>query len=310
MRIISFKNLGNTCYLNSVFICFIYTHFFHEKIREVSGNESVFLSEMRNIIRCINLNEQENKNIIYDLSSFINYFISEKPWFKRFQQNDAHEFLINFLELLIKSSPVIYKLRESDEPWKKSWNSFLSKNSSPFTREYHGQSKTKIKCCKCKTSKNIFDEFNSINLTVPLNETSLDKLFENYLKMEVQDDQSNLYYCETCKKNKITMKKIFLNILPNKLIIVLKRYSCTGTKIITEIEYPEELVIKESSSQEIKKYKLYAIVNHQGNLYDGHYTTNIKLKDTWYYFDDDLVFLNKSLNMKNPNAYILFYMYQ
>jgi len=244
----------------------------------------------------------------FDLTNFINFFITEKTWFKRFQQNDAHEFLINFLDLLIKNTPVKFKINETDIPWKKSWDNFLINNSSSFTKHYHGQTKTTIKCCKCKTIKYIFEEFNSINLNIPINTPQpLIDIFKKYLEKETQDDEDNLYYCETCKKKTVSLKKISLNILPNKLIVVLKRYTFTGTKILSEIEYPLELSIKESSSELIKNYKLECIVNHNGNLFDGHYTTSININGVWYFFDDESVFIINSLNQNNPTAYILIY---
>ena len=133
--------------------------------------------------------------------------------------------------------------------------------------------------------KYIFEEFNSINLNIPLRGQTLVELFKDYLKKETNDDDDNLYYCEKCKKNTISLKKVSLNILPETLIVVLKRYSCTGTKILSEIEYPEKLSIKESSSSVIKNYQLNCIVNHVGNLFDGHYTTSTLIKNNWYYLE-------------------------
>ena len=306
MKLVSFKNLGNTCYLNGILICFIYSPFFHEKI-ESSKTDSTFIKELKNIITFIDTSCKKDINTKYNLTDFIDYFISEKPWFKKFQQNDAHEFLVSFLDLLIKNTPTKFKITETDILWKKPWDTFLTNNSSPFTRHYHGQTKTTIKCCRCKTIKYIFEEFNSINLNIPLREQRLVDLFKDYLKKETNDDDDNLYYCEKCKTNTISLKKVSLNILPETLIVVLKRYSCTGTKILSEIEYPEKLSIKESSSSVIKNYQLNCIVNHVGNLFDGHYTTSTLIKNNWYYFDDDSIYLNNSLNKSNPNAYILIY---
>ena len=307
MKLVSFKNLGNTCYLNSVLICFIYSSFFHEKI-ENCKTTNPFILELKNIIESVNIKIKKENHTKFDLTNFINFFITEKTWFKRFQQNDAHEFLISFLDLLIKNTPVKFKINETDIPWKKSWGDFLINNGSSFTKHYHGQTKTTIKCCKCKTIKYIFEEFNSINLNIPINSSQpLIEIFKKYLEKETQDDENNLYYCETCKKQNISLKKISLNILPTKLIVVLKRYTFTGTKILSEIEYPLELSIKESSSELIKNYKLECVINHNGNLFDGHYTTSININDIWYFFDDDSIFIINSLNQSNPTAYILIY---
>jgi len=90
--------------------------------------------------------------------------------------------------------------------------------------------------------------------------------------------------------------------LPNILIIVLKRYSENGTKILSDVKYDKILSIR--LDNEVKKYHLTSIINHYGNLYNGHYTASIKLNEKWYNVDDNNININTEYD---NNAYILFY---
>ena len=214
-----------------------------------------FDENLKQLVKIIN--DEPGK---FDLKLFINSFEN----FKQFEQQDAHEFITIFLDKL--------------------------KDKFFF---YHGQTKTCIKCCNCKTTKFVYEDFNSINLN--LNVSVIDS-FVNYLKKEINDDPNNLYFCDICKSNQISKKKIILNILPKTLIIVLKRYSSRNEIIINEI-----LNIQENDT--VKVYYLKSVINHFGNLQNGHYNTTLINETSNVIIDDNKMF--KFSNFKD--AYILFY---
>lgn len=57
-------------------------------------------------------------------------------------------------------------------------------------------------------------------------------------------------------------------------------------------------------------YDLYGVVNHQGALGGGHYTSYAKnfLDDQWYYYDDERVRVVEESRVVSPSAYLLFYL--
>jgi ubiquitin C-terminal hydrolase len=272
MKLIALVNLGNTCYLNSVLQNIIYDPNSRTKILE-SDNNSIFNKELKQIVQSIDLNEDDSLELVdYNLSNFINYFINEKKFFHKYQQHDAHEFLISFIDLSTKE----------------------------FTKDYNGEIRLSIKCNNCNTTKHVFEEFNSINLSIPQTNEILTiyQLFELYLKTEI----INLYFCDNCKCNCVSEHSLTLWKLPKRLIIVFKRYS----GINNNINFSDNLKIKEWCTQTIYNYQLNGIINHTGNPFNGHYTTNVKINNKWFFIDDNVIMENnKSINISQ--SYILFY---
>ena len=265
MKIPVFPNLGNTCYVNSVLQCFI-----HNPQLKQLAIDTPFVKELNKITNVIDLTSNgEYTAVIYNLKDFIKCL----P-FKRFEQQDAHEFILHFLDSINNESL------------------------------YHGTTRTDICCLNCQTIKNVYEKFNSINLSIPLEKSNLTELLVKYFDKEIYDQPDNLYMCDNCKSlNKYT-KRIILHILPETLIIVLKRYTPNGTKIISEVEIDKTLKIKETSTGLIKTFNLTGTINHSGNLYNGHYTNFIFINDKWMYIDDQMV---KVESFNYNDCYILFY---
>lgn len=294
MKLITFPNLGNTCYINSVLQCFIYNPYFR-KFCDIPELKKI-------ILESCTIKNNESLNVTYNLTVFVNYIFNKKTQFKRFQQNDAHEFLIQFLDILTSE---IHGRMDFSPLKNKNWNEFLKNNNfSPFVAEYHGQTKLGINCLGCRKTSDSFEEFNTINLNVPKETKSVCQLLVKYLGNLLHADPSNLYFCDTCKGPQISQHKQSIIILPKILIIVLKRYTSSGIKIKSEVILDRQLHIKEDT---VKVYNLVSVINHQGNLFDGHYTSNVLINDEWYLFDDESISKVKVFNYSNPDAYILFY---
>ena len=277
MKLVGIFNLGNTCYINSVLQCFINDSDFQSKINTFKENSEV-LKEIVNFL----LSNHELVIRKFNILEFINSFTNKHKSFTRFQQHDAHEFLLNFLDLFDSS-------------------------------EYYGKTKLQITCCRCKRSKDVIEDFTTINLNVPevknnKDYSDLTDLFINYLKKEKHDDPNNLYFCDFCKCNTVSEKKIILWKLPKKLIIVLKRYSDNGSKIHTDVEFSiKDLLIKETESGIVNNYSLTSVINHIGDTNYGHYFCSIKKENKWFLIDDETLSLSSKIDNNNNKSYILFY---
>ena len=230
-----------------------------------SGNEIVV--ELNKISSLVDTTSNgENLAVIYNLRDLIKLL----P-FKRFEQQDAHECIMILLDSIL-----------------------------PFIKpEYYGETQTNIHCRQCKTVTSIYEDFNCINLTVSTEPSNLTDMLIKYFEKE-----NITNYCEKCESLNNYEKKVCLNRLAKNLIIVLKRYTFTGSKILTNIEIDNVLKLREISSGEVKTYTLCSTINHFGNLYNGHYTNFVFLNNRWMYIDDQVVQLG---DFNSENVYILFY---
>jgi len=176
MKLYSFINLGNTCYLNSILQCFINVPEFQQ------------LNLNFNLLKEIHVDLSEDGkfiNNIYNPLDIVNYFQKK---FKRFQQHDAHEFLLEFLDVL-------------------------------NIKEFYGKIKMNITCQSCKNVSSTFEDFTTINLQV--DKKNIVHTFISYLEQE----NIHEYHCEKCNLYTQAVKTLYLYTIPLFLILVLKRYN-------------------------------------------------------------------------------------
>ena len=170
MKTVTLKNLGNTCYFNSILQCFINSKKFQERIKK--AKVIPIIHELQKLVNNIDLtNNEQYIHVLYDPSDLLAHFTN---MFKRFQQHDAHEFLIHFLDIL-----------------------------QEYSVDYHGSLKTTIKCTNCNNIISKSESFNTINLNTNSKDTLIDHFIEYLEKEEIE------YKCEKCPCLK-SYKKITL----------------------------------------------------------------------------------------------------
>jgi ubiquitin carboxyl-terminal hydrolase 4/11/15 len=134
-------------------------------------------------------------------------------------------------------------------------------------------------------------------------------------------EESDAWYCSTCKEFKCATKKIDLWRLPKLLIIHLKRFSYTSVwrdRINTLVNFPldgldlQEWVSETAPQKEPNQvvYDCYAVSNHMGGLGGGHYTAYAKNLESkqWYHLDDSRTSpVGNTKNIVSSAAYVLYY---
>jgi ubiquitin carboxyl-terminal hydrolase 4/11/15 len=157
---------------------------------------------------------------------------------------------------------------------------------------------------------------------------SIEDCLERFRIEELLKDD-NKYYCRSCKEHQETFKKMDIYRLPKILVVQLKRFSKGGgsskyggigrmmtgsSKNSDLIDFPIEgldmgkyLIEKEAGKEYL--YDLYAVSNHMGSLYGGHYTAHCKnsITNKWYYFNDSSVGGTSRESIVCSSAYVLFY---
>jgi len=197
MKLIAFHNLGNTCYINSVLQCFINDPYFQKKIKKRSGGIYDLLNEIK-VDLSVNDNFKYDK---YNLENVTSFFRNK---FKKFQQYDSHEFLLELLETLNLKS-------------------------------YSGTINSNIVCLKCNSVNSTLENFYTIDL--PVLHSNLIENFMEYLKKE----NIHEYDCEKCNCKTECQKKMYLNKLPKTLIIVLKKYNGNIESTFTDLKIKETI---------------------------------------------------------------------
>jgi len=137
--------------------------------------------------------------------------------------------------------------------------------------------------------------------------------FDLYTTDEKMVGENAWFNDKTNLKEDIIKRVRFWN-LPDILILTFNRFSFDGkTKRNNNVLFPLDNLDLSGYvcgyKQNSYKYELYAVCNHTGNAYMGHYTSFIKnYTNNWFIFDDEKV--QKVINPQSvitPMAYCLFY---
>ncbi|KAI1303088.1 Ubiquitin carboxyl-terminal hydrolase 19 [Halotydeus destructor] len=182
------------------------------------------------------------------------------------------------------------------------------------------------KKCVYVDSKDLDHSYNALDVSKELKSDdflSLEGCLRAFTEPEVLTEQE-AWYCPKCKKHQEATKQLQLWRLPPLLIVQLKRFSFRNMlfreKIDKFVEYPltglnlSEYCSPNAHREGLAKqtYDLYAVINHYGGMFGGHYVayakTTFEGQDlSWRVFDDSKVDEIKESEVVNKNAYILFY---
>ena len=160
---------------------------------------------------------------------------------------------------------------------------------------------------------------------------SLQQCLNLFVNEEILDFD-NQFFCNSCGKKVCAIKKMEIYRPPKYLIIHFKRFmnnpqTKERKKITTKAYYPdiidmspylsndefehEDEMFQHFGEKEVTstQYKLYAIVEHVGNLDSGHFVTLSKVNDDnqWFKFNDNMVQKIKKNKIHTTDAYLLFY---
>lgn len=313
-------NLGNTCYMNSIFQILLHhdnlvNYFLSGKTeKEINDErkESIVVKEFNRLVKGYWSFDKYHQ--IKPLS-IIKILWHMNSMFHPYRQNDAQEFLTYLLDTLHTGleHPVRIKLKQKNN--KKltpiisqaveHWTNFFGEKYSDLISLYFFQMRTTM---ECKNNHQSISFNPSSILSINITGNTLDKCLQNHFNKESVD-----YKCETCKS--LCTKQETLQYMSEYIFIQLKRFQYTphGTiKIFDQVTYPQTLILDKfvdsSVDKKHRQYELDGIVLHYGIANGGHYHNYQYYNNEWYKFDDENVMkisTNELLN--NKDVYLLVY---
>ncbi|KAJ8340400.1 hypothetical protein SKAU_G00350330 [Synaphobranchus kaupii] len=327
------RNLGNTCYMNSILQCLCNTpvmaNYFNKNFYQEDINRANILGHKGEVA-------EEFGAIMKALWSGLYKFISPRDFkitigkindqFASYDQHDSQELLLFLMDGLHEDlnkadNRKRYKEEENDhlddvKAADLAWNKHKLLNESIIVAFFQGQFKSTVQCLTCHKKSRTFETF--MYLSLPLASTNKCSL-QDCLKLFSKEERltgNNKVFCRHCKTHRDSTKKLEVWKVPPILLVHLKRFSYEGRwkqKLQTSVDFPlENLDLSQyviGPKHNLKEYNLYGVSNHYGGLDGGHYTAYCKniTKQRWFKFDDHEVMEISTSTVKSPAAYIFFY---
>ncbi|KAH8286625.1 hypothetical protein KR018_002451 [Drosophila ironensis] len=340
------RNIGNTCFMNSVIQCLSHTQELTRFLRSHHGSRATSTKDQQILQEFAKLIQEMWTSNVHTVTpmELKRAFSTKHRMYSDYNQQDAQEFLRFFLDSLhsalnsgVKGETLNIDDNLSDN--KKAdltWEWYTRHENSLVRDLFVGQLKSTLKCTTCGNTSVTFDPF--WDLSVPLPSSSRCKLeacLDLFIREEVLDGDE-MPTCSKCKTRRKCTKSFTIQRFPKYLVIRkysrlkplpnesiecqlcsdLKRFSETRwSKLSNIVEFPtgdRELNMGSygSNSNANVHYSLYAISNHMGSTAGGHYVALCKhpVSRKWHEFNDNIVSDTLSDNfLVTASAYILFY---
>ncbi|XP_017119414.1 ubiquitin carboxyl-terminal hydrolase Usp2 isoform X3 [Drosophila elegans] len=320
------RNIGNTCFMNSVIQCLSHTQELTRFLRSHHGSRTSSTKDQQILHEFAKLIQEMWTSNVHTVTpmELKRAFSTKHRMYSDYNQQDAQEFLRFFLDSLhsalnsgVKGETLNIDDNLSDN--KKAdltWEWYTRHENSLVRDLFVGQLKSTLKCTTCGNTSVTFDPF--WDLSVPLPSSSRCKLeacLDLFIREEVLDGDE-MPTCAKCKTRRKCTKSFTIQRFPKYLVIHLKRFSETRwSKLSNIVEFPtsdSELNMGSygANSNSNVHYSLYAISNHMGSTAGGHYVALCKhpASRKWHEFNDNIVSDALSENhLVSSSAYILFY---
>ncbi|XP_054854171.1 ubiquitin carboxyl-terminal hydrolase 2 isoform X2 [Eublepharis macularius] len=327
------RNLGNTCFMNSILQCLSNTKELRDYclqsqyLRDLNNNSRMQMALMSEFAKLIQALWTSSPNESVSPSEFKTQIQRYAPRFVGYNQQDAQEFLRFLLDglhsevnrVLVRPKAGTDNLDHlpDDEKGRQMWMKYLNREDSRIGDLFVGQLKSSLTCGACGYCSTAFDPFWDLSLPIAkksYGEVNLIDCMRLFTKEDVLDGDEKPTCCR-CKARTKCTKKFSIQRFPKILVLHLKRFSearMRSSKLTTFVNFPlKDLDLREFASQSCNHavYNLYAVSNHSGTTMGGHYTAYCKnpVSGEWHAFNDSRVTPLSSSHVRSSDAYLLFY---
>ncbi|XP_011881300.1 PREDICTED: ubiquitin carboxyl-terminal hydrolase 2-like isoform X2 [Vollenhovia emeryi] len=328
------RNIGNTCFMNSVIQCLSNTRPLLEYLlnEQYLADINTTTSSMKGaLIKAFSqviheLWEVGGDHVVNTtaLKSQIQRFA---PRFMGYSQQDAQEFLRYLLEGLhedvnrvtTKLPPIHGDIPDSYTDMQKaveSWKRYIRSEDSTIVDVFVGQLRSSLRCTSCDHVSVTLDPFWDLSLPIPARSgtVKLSQCLEHFTREEVLDGDEKPT-CSKCQMRRKCTKSFSIQKFPKILVIHLKRFSPMERfrgKLNVMVDFPlTGLDLSAFAAPRVPgcTYNLYGVANHSGTTYSGHYTAYCKhpYSGEWHEYNDSRVSVVSARSVVSSEAYVLFY---
>lgn len=335
------KNLGNTCYMNATLQCLANTiplalHFLSDRYKQDINRDSHrgtggdTAHEFKNLLSQMYYNDKSVSP--KGFKSLMGRLFSV---YAGHDQQDAHEFLLNFIDKLHEDLNKAVHRRGTPAPLppaeeaslslnariNRFWSQHVDRHLSVISDLFEGLLVSSLTCLVCRKSSSSFEVFSCLSLPIPAvtGSVHLQDCLNLFLVTESMSGEA-AWDCPSCKQKRKAEKRMIIARLPKILIIQFNRFRCEtawqSKKLQTYVQFPSNSLDMNAyvdrtrvDTQSRPPYHLYAFLNHYGTLATGHYIAYCRTSPggPWYMYDDASVTEVTLSESDKRNAYILFY---
>ncbi|TPX44874.1 hypothetical protein SeMB42_g03364 [Synchytrium endobioticum] len=343
-ELVGLRNLGNTCFMNSVIQCLngiiplvqIFlsgAYKTHINRSNPLGSKGIVTESFAELTSSL----WTGKEKAVQPSMFKSTIGSFASQFRGCEQHDSHEFLSFLLDAIhedLKDARAVDAGRHAtmqgpddedlceDAAAARNWDRYLARNKSVIVDLFQGQLKSQLGCETCGHRCTTFDSMMYLSVPVPSSVSvpyksgavTLDDCLATFHQEETLE-ASDAWHCPQCNAKRRATKQLSIQKLPAILLVHLKRFSFSGMrgrKVDTLVHFPlEKLDLGQYTAGASAAFDLVAVSNHIGSASGGHYTAYVQRTfrgcREWYLFDDARVAKVDASSIVSRDAYILFY---
>ena len=276
------KNLGQTCFMNSVLQVFLGQKQLIKKVLEHKQ------CNVKNCIFCSFKDLLMSERSILKPNKFWLAFTNRNKFFGDYRQHDAQEFFTSLCNSLHDCA-----LEDSATKIKKCF--------CVLHQLFSGCFYTEIECGVCYTTLSQKDE-QFFDISLPVTDNNFMNMLDSFLKPEELSDK---IYCKNCEVDRSVYKVTEIDKHPKILTLNPKLFTFNKlgpSKINRKISFPEKFYFDKNIS-----YNLIGTVNHAGSLNYGHYTSYIRKNEEWFFCNDSNVSRASKETVLGSAPYLLFY---
>ncbi|XP_011134975.2 ubiquitin carboxyl-terminal hydrolase 2 isoform X4 [Harpegnathos saltator] len=328
------RNIGNTCFMNSVIQCLSNTRPLLEYLlnEQYLADINTTTSSMKGALikafsQVIHELWEVGGDHVVNTTSLKSQIQRFAPRFMGYSQQDAQEFLRYLLEGLhedvnrvtTKLPPIHGDIPDSYTETQKaveSWKRYLRSEDSMVVDVFVGQLRSSLHCTSCDHVSVTLDPFWDLSLPIPARSgtVKLSQCLEHFTREEVLDGDEKPT-CSKCQMRRKCTKSFSIQKFPKILVIHLKRFSPMERfrgKLNVMVDFPlTGLDLSAFAAPKVPgcTYNLYGVANHSGTTYSGHYTAYCKhpYSGEWHEYNDSRVSVVSARSVVSSEAYVLFY---